>query len=73
MAFIDNNGLIECLRTHIREKLYQCSMCDKNFSRAHHLKRNLKTHTRDKPYKCSQCEKMFSQESSLKTHLRIHN
>ena len=45
--------------TTVGEKLHQCDMCLKRFTRAENLKRHMRTHTGEKPYKCDICDKGF--------------
>ncbi|KAI4854439.1 hypothetical protein E4T44_00175 [Aureobasidium sp. EXF-8845] len=40
--------------------LFQCTVCQRAFSRIDHLSRHVRTHTLEKPYNCEFCEKKFS-------------
>uniref|UniRef100_A0A4W5KNV2 C2H2-type domain-containing protein n=1 Tax=Hucho hucho TaxID=62062 RepID=A0A4W5KNV2_9TELE len=54
------------------EKPYQCSQCQKSFSRLAHYKDHQQTHREEKPYHCNDCGKSFSYFKSLKCHQMIH-
>ena len=58
------------MKTHIREKLYHCSQCDKDFAQKNHLTTHMRTHSGETLYKCRQCDKVFVQKSDLANHLR---
>ena len=59
-------------RTRKGEKMYNCCLCDKFFSKVHDLKRHLRVHTGEKPFKCDVCDKTFSQAASLNRHQIVH-
>ncbi|CAL4098379.1 unnamed protein product, partial [Meganyctiphanes norvegica] len=61
-------NLINHHRTHTEEKLYQCSQCDKAFSRKNNLIEHQIKHTGDEPNQCNQCDKAFSHRSSHLQH-----
>ena len=46
-------------RTHIGEKSYACSKCDKAFSQSSDLKGHKRIHTGEKPFACPTCHKTF--------------
>ncbi|XP_075714949.1 uncharacterized protein LOC142750061 isoform X2 [Rhinoderma darwinii] len=54
------------------EKTYQCTQCDKCFTRKSNLNVHYRIHTGEKPYTCSECEKTFIDRSNLVSHLRTH-
>ena len=55
-----DNDLNTYIRTHTKEKTYQCIQCDKSFLHDCDLLQHKKTHIGEKPYQCSQCNKSFS-------------
>ncbi|XP_054274230.1 zinc finger protein 236-like [Macrosteles quadrilineatus] len=47
---------------------YQCSVCDKWFSKQTNLVRHMRVHTGEKPFNCKECSRSFSQKNSLDKH-----
>ena len=45
------------IRSHTKERLYQCEVCKKAFTRRDNLKCHVRTHTKEKPYQCEVCKK----------------
>ena len=43
------------IRTHIKEKPYQCEHCRKGFCK----RITIRTHTKEKPYQCEHCQMCF--------------
>lgn len=65
------------LTTHLQSvhsdvKKFQCSECDKMFSRKCYLVVHRATHTGEKKYTCEECGKSFAQKSTLNTHKNLH-
>ena len=56
----------------IREREFQCNVCEHKFSRPSHLHRHMHTHTGAKPYSCEICRKRFSRSDHLQIHERSH-
>ena len=55
------------------EKLYQCELCDKHYTKKNALVRHSRSHTGEKPYKCTDCNKCFGRMDSLRKHQKnIH-
>ena len=55
-------------------KIFTCSECGKDFTRADNFKTHLKIHTnRERPFNCRQCEKSFLKSNHLKDHQKTHS
>ncbi|KAI8876682.1 hypothetical protein K501DRAFT_148194, partial [Backusella circina FSU 941] len=55
-------------------KRYQCTECEKGFSRPSALQTHMYTHTKEKPFKCDVrgCDRSFSVVSNLRRHFKVH-
>ncbi|CAO3671016.1 unnamed protein product [Umbelopsis vinacea] len=62
---VDSNG---------RPNRYQCTYCQKAFSRPSSLRIHIYTHTGERPFICDapHCGRRFSVQSNMRRHLRVH-
>ncbi|XP_077396412.1 uncharacterized protein LOC144032835 isoform X2 [Festucalex cinctus] len=58
------------LQTEGQQKLFECDVCKKSFSRHFHLKKHLNIHK--EPLHCHQCPKIFRRSAALERHLLRH-
>ncbi|PSN64644.1 hypothetical protein BS50DRAFT_557290 [Corynespora cassiicola Philippines] len=62
---IDNGGAGSCP--------FQCSYCQRSFSRVDHLSRHIRSHTQERPYSCRICGKDFARIDLMKRHTTQHS
>jgi len=71
------NGSAEQMARHNRgekvERVYECSDCDKAFTREEHLKRHAKSHTDDPVHTCEVigCNKSYTRKERLTRHYKV--
>ncbi|KAJ8929736.1 hypothetical protein NQ314_017551 [Rhamnusium bicolor] len=53
-------------------KVHKCKVCNKEFSRANHLKRHVTSHSSVKPFRCTVCTKSFNRRDHLNQHQKLH-
>ena len=51
------------------EKLYECPLCSKRFSKKYHLKNHVKRHNK---HRCDICNEHFAHAFELQAHFKIH-
>ncbi|XP_068132191.1 zinc finger protein 572-like isoform X1 [Hyperolius riggenbachi] len=56
----------------LSEKLYECTVCGKNFTKKSHLQSHRRVHSGIRPFACLDCGKRFTSNSTLVDHQRIH-
>lgn len=52
---------------------YECTECERTFTKASHLSRHMKIHGNVKPHKCQLCPKSFALGGQLIDHMNKHN
>ncbi|XP_038563183.1 zinc finger protein 782-like [Micropterus salmoides] len=56
--------------SHTKEKLYQCSYCEKSFSYHNSWRAHERIHTGERPFSCRECGQSFITSGSLLSHQR---
>ncbi|XP_047029424.1 zinc finger protein 708-like [Helicoverpa zea] len=60
-------------RTHIGERPYKCSRCDRACYSAFDLRIHQQKHSDARPFPCTFCAKAFKRKEALERHLKIHS
>lgn len=58
------------MRTHTKEKPYECNMCDKKFARTGDLREHKLQHGNFVGHYCHFCDKVFKLKRSLSVHIK---
>ena len=71
--FASHEELNRHLSIHtLKQKIFQCSFCEKLFSTNQQRKDHERIHTKEKPYECAYCPKSFARVRNLKEHEKRH-
>lgn len=54
-------------------KIHECSVCNRTFTRAEHLRRHMAIHLNSTPYNCEICDRKFSRSDHMVQHFRVHH
>ena len=61
------------MKIHLKDKLFSCHLCLKEFVQASSLKTHYKMHADDRSHSCPLCEKRFLVATNLRLHIqRLH-
>jgi uncharacterized Zn-finger protein len=52
---------------------FQCSICEKRFTRSTTLREYARSHNDERPYPCSSCPKAFARLKDRKRHEKLHS
>lgn len=58
--------------THVTERLFICTICDKSYKTLMSLRNHKEIHEKDKSFCCTECGKLFLKLSTLKKHMYSH-
>lgn len=58
---------------HLKEKHFQCQVCQVRFSRKSVLQRHMISHTDERTHACDECGKKFKTIQTLKEHILSHS
>lgn len=56
-----------------KKKVFNCSTCNRQFSRKYDMIRHVRVHTGIKPYACPFCHKQFARSDARVRHFRIES
>ncbi|XP_023939842.2 zinc finger protein 1 homolog isoform X3 [Bicyclus anynana] len=67
-----NSLRIHVKRDHLKERRFECKVCDYRFFGSQELREHMVKHTGIRDYKCDICLKSYGKKSTLREHIRIH-
>ncbi|XP_039762031.1 zinc finger protein 729-like [Pararge aegeria] len=67
-----NSLRIHMKRDHLKERRFECKVCEYRFFGAQELREHTVKHTGIRDYKCDICLKSYGKKSTLREHIRIH-
>ncbi len=60
-------------RVHLKEKLFKCHTCLKEFASKQGLDIHSVVHSNERPYCCTMCAKSYKRAQTLKDHMEVHS
>jgi hypothetical protein len=70
---LENQGISFSTPKLVESKTpWQCSMCEKRFTRGFHMRNHVRAHMAERPHACSECGKAFTRKNDCKRHEKIH-
>ena len=70
-CFVHMGALKVHRRSHLGERLFQCDVCNKRFTKYFHLTRHKRLHS--KSYVCDVCNMKFTRSDQLYRHVEVHD
>ncbi|KAI8121970.1 hypothetical protein FF38_05677 [Lucilia cuprina] len=69
---IEENDLLNHMKTHNNAKTYVCEICNSVFTQKSQYNVHMRMHTGERPFQCRICCQTFAHSSVLKLHIRKH-
>ncbi|XP_044743035.1 zinc finger protein 208-like [Chrysoperla carnea] len=73
-VFKQKRYLAKHMRLHDanEDKIFQCTLCLREFQKQIIFQEHLRNHTGDRPAKCNKCDESFVSDRVLKKHMKLH-